>query len=119
MTAANFKVTKVPIDPQNNIVMGWGYVTGNNDYATGTWKIKPEFLGLHTIYAVNMSAFMRNSTATTPILNLICLQDLGDGTYGIELYEDWAADTADDADGFSNVKLQLFFIGVAAPSAYS
>jgi hypothetical protein len=119
LVAADFDLKRVALDPQNNVVIGWGTFQGNDDYATATWKITPALLGLSAISVLHVTPFMKLSTATTPVLNLICLQDMGDGTYNVELYEDWAADTNDDVDAFDGVKFNIFFIGAGAVTAAS
>jgi len=117
LVAGDFSVQRVALDPQNNIVLGWGSFKGNADYLTGVWKITPAFLGVQQILSLVVTPFMKLSTATTPVLNLICLQENSDGTYTVELYEDWAADTNDDVDAFSNVRFKFFFIGTGAVTA--
>ena len=117
LPAGAFNITIVPIDKRKNVVMGYGTITGNADYAASTWHVTPALLGVKEIKSIAISPSLKDSTHTTPVKNLVTLEDNGDGTYDIGLHAAWDGTHNADADGFEDETFQIFFVATGLHAA--
>jgi hypothetical protein len=120
--AHTFNLKKFCLDPQNNVMLGFGTITLVDDYSAGGWAITPAALGLASITFLHpLVDFLDGATATDASLHV----KLGsNGAYNIEVWKDDGvsgihteyAGTASDFDGKI---IPILFTGPGAVTAGS